>query len=83
MKQPEPVKAFFDWLERDRGDGPQPKTCRACQSETQILVHDPNDPTDCRRTVCGKCAGDSNRRVLDNLNRRGSDSPPPWDPEER
>lgn len=76
MKSATPLSAFLDWLERDRGEQAQGKTCGSCRSEVQVLVHDPNDPMESRRTVCGKCAGDANRRVLDNLNGRG-DRPPP------
>lgn len=51
-------------------DTPSANICRGCRNEVRVLVHDPNSPTEARRTVCGKCAGDANRRVLDSLNGR-------------
>ncbi len=42
----------------------QPKTCKRCGA-TGILHHDPDDPLNCVRVVCGKCQGLANRAILD------------------
>lgn len=42
--------------------------CKTCGTEGGILHHDPANPTDARRTLCGVCNGKANRIILDRLN---------------
>jgi hypothetical protein len=44
--------------------------CRICRAEVQILVHDPDQPEDCTRRICGLCAGKANRRILERMRPR-------------
>lgn len=66
------VGCMLSGAARERADATAPlKSCRTCGAETALLVHDPDQPGDCRRTVCGTCAGNANRRILDGQNGRG------------
>ena len=72
-----------DFADRD-ADDPNPRTapvvdigkvCRGCKAEAAILHQDPDRPSDPARTICGKCQGERNRRIVDRMRPNKTDAP--------
>ena len=65
LRQEEKTKAAIDLS----------KVCRLCSEPCALLMQDPDKPSEPRRTICGECQGNANRRIVDALPRGKAETP--------